>query len=45
MKKRKKANDESFRLARTLRTRLRKALLSQEAKKNSKTEKVFGISL
>ena len=43
-KRKKYVNDVSFRLACNLRFRLRTALLKQVAQKNSKTEKLLGIS-
>ena len=42
--KKKRANDESFRLACNLRSRLRNALLKQVTNKNDKTEDLLGIS-
>ena len=42
--KKRRAEDESFRLAGNLRSRLYKALLNQVTKKNSKTEELLGIS-
>ena len=42
--KERKAIDDSFRLACDLRSRLRKALLSQVTNKHSKTEELLGIS-
>ena len=38
------ANDETYRLAKKLRNRLRKALLRQLTQKNDKTEDLLGIS-
>ena len=42
--KKRRANDESFRLAGNLRSRLRSALLKQVTNKNDKTEDLLGIS-
>ena len=43
-KKERRDNDEIFRLADNLRSRLRHAMLRQVAKKNDKTENLLGIS-
>ena len=42
--KKRRANDESFRLADNLRSRLYQALIKQVTRKNTKTEELLGIS-
>ena len=43
--KKKYRNDETYRLAQNLRTRLRQAILKQVTHNNSKTEPLLGVSI